>query len=285
MNITSVSDILSYLYSLSVDKASYCFRGQSNFTWSIQPTIYRYDGFERYQAVHHEKYILDLKPKSPCPPLLHTSYDIEWLMLCQHYGVPTRLLDWSNDVLVSLFFACSDQDEINADGALFICDETEYPKFSAYNAHPNGTQDLAFINTHIINPRVRMQSGSFMIWGHAPLNEKSKNSYDLYEYLVEKSNGQALMKLRIPAENKKSILKELDEVYSINNNSLYLSNGFLENKYLSEFDALKYKAKLMTLYVTQSSKLSVDEQRIARGYFKVDCRDMFSNCISQTNVR
>lgn len=284
MKITSVSEMLTYLYRLSVDKASYCFRGQSNFSWSIQPAIYRYESFERFQTVNHEKFILEMRPNTPCPPLLHTDFEIEWLMLCQHYGVPTRLLDWSHDILVSLFFACSDEVEIDSDGALFICDETEYPKFSAYNSHPNDTQELAFINTHIINPRVRMQSGVFMIWGHAPLSTENNDSYDLYKYLSQKGEGRSLLKLCIPAENKKDILSELHNIYTINNDSLYLSNGFLERKYLRKFEVVKERARLMTLYQTQSSKLSYPEQHKARHLFPFECKDMFSGCVSLTKV-
>ena len=41
---------------------------------------------------------------------------------------------------------------------------------------------LAFgLDTYIVNPRMRMQSGSFMIWGHAPLNGEDRQKVMIYE--------------------------------------------------------------------------------------------------------
>ena len=53
-----------------------------------------------------------------------TSDTWEWLFLMQHYGVPTRLLDWSESPLMALFFAAtSARHKLGARGRpVFSCD-------------------------------------------------------------------------------------------------------------------------------------------------------------------
>lgn len=45
------------------------------------------------------------------------SNDLDCLAFAQHYGLATRLLDWSNNPLVALFFAA--ESELESDGAVF----------------------------------------------------------------------------------------------------------------------------------------------------------------------
>lgn len=52
-------------------------------------------------------YIANL-PTQPLPDGIESYWS--WLFQMQHYGVPTRLLDWARDALVALFFATNPED-------------------------------------------------------------------------------------------------------------------------------------------------------------------------------
>lgn len=285
MEIKSTSEALSYLYHLSLDQVSFRFRGQSDFDWKLIPSIYRYSDFQRYQTVEFERFLLQAKPQTPQPPLTHTTFQIEWLMLCQHYGVPTRLLDWTNDILIALFFACFDKKNRTKDGALFICDQNNYPIFAVYNGNLMDTQQLAFVNTYVINPRMRSQSGSFMIWGHAPLDEIETESYDLWQYHEKHNENIFLEKILIPYHAKEKILKELEKIYNICKASVYLTSGYMGKSYKTQFERLNEDCRLMTLYTTDADVLSKTEELKARSMFSIDCRNMIRGCIRLNSIK
>lgn len=280
MEIKSTAEALTYLYGLSLNQTNLRFRGQADFSWEVQPSIYRYSNFQRYQTVQFEKFLLDARPPKPSPPLTHTEFELEWLMVSQHYSVPTRLLDWSSEILIALYFACDDENNMEKDGAVFVCKQDDYPMFNAYNERAMENQTLSFVSTNVVNPRMRLQSGSFMMWGHAPLDESTRESYDLWKYHQGEDKDFFLEKLRIRSSQKKSIRQELDKIYSINHNNIYIVNGYLEQRYLSQFKNLRDTLRLMTLYVTDADRLNKGEEIRARSNFKIECKNMFGQCVN-----
>jgi len=108
------------------------FRGQSNFDWGLQPAAYRaesrmLDGaahnVHRHEASTHLHWrLLAANQRS------HHRSDFDWLTLMRHHLRPSRVLDWSGNVLVGLYFAVggnypgkSDRNaNVKKDGALYV---------------------------------------------------------------------------------------------------------------------------------------------------------------------
>ncbi|MCU7246766.1 FRG domain-containing protein [Pseudomonas koreensis] len=66
--------------------------------------------------------------------------DFEWMFIAQHHGLPTRLLDWSTNALVALFFAVQHAKVEEGDGIeaclSFLTDESSEDGFAVFVIDP-----------------------------------------------------------------------------------------------------------------------------------------------------
>jgi len=91
----------------------YWFRGQGNASWPLEPGAFRKGPASQYLYDEYnmlgEMRLLNSEEARRC------STTMEWLVLTQQYGLPTRLLDWTESILVALYFAALDD---SVDGRL-----------------------------------------------------------------------------------------------------------------------------------------------------------------------
>ncbi len=120
--IRSVADLLEAIRK-ATGQNEWIFRGHGSAFWSLKASVHRLSSetaTNTEELIQGERWFLDeFKRRArtflPLPP----ASDWEWLVLAQHFGLPTRLLDWTENPLVALFFAVRDQNEAANDGMIF----------------------------------------------------------------------------------------------------------------------------------------------------------------------
>ena len=115
IKITSIDELIVFLNKLP---NNYIYRGHSDESWTLQSTLERILG-DTYESTSEkfEKYSLDdfknkfhLYSNSSNLP----ESKLEWLSIMQHYGVPTRMLDFTRSPYIALYFALENAAKIGS---------------------------------------------------------------------------------------------------------------------------------------------------------------------------
>lgn len=165
-----------------------CWRGQANYEWSLMSSLVRaisksvppensiIEALENKILKESVSWITEFEENS------RLQEDVSRLIYLQHHGVPTRLIDFTQDPLVALFFAAENFDAI--DGRVFAI---LYPKKGILKKAPSLEKikelkqvDLRFWQPEKLEdefPRIRAQQGLLAI-GKLPTAAFRQQIYD-----------------------------------------------------------------------------------------------------------
>lgn len=227
--VESLSDFVKQLEERIVDNYRITlFRGQPTDK-ALIPKIAR-NYFKKSRELDEIRMFLDFNIQSVQYLSFKPRNDIERLTIAQHHGLPTRLLDWTENALAALYFAVSEQIEKNDNAVVWVLSVERESSMLINNLEIEifNQSEIKLFKPSSIIPRVTSQFGWFSC--HPYLNQGQ------YERIDKKHNDNTrLSKVIIKKEKAKKILSTLESC-GINRHSI-----FRDLDSLGEFIFEKYK--------------------------------------------
>jgi hypothetical protein len=198
-NITTIGCIQDLLNRTSAkyfaeQRGRWVFRGHSKASFQLIPSVGRNPCVSESRS-RYEHGLFEIFCREARGHFNHSSIpvtDWEWLSVAQHFGLPTRLLDWTQNPLAALYFAVSKNPK--CDGQLFALRAV----LKASETTPKGSpftidKPVKFYPNHI-TPRIRAQEGVFVVCAkvEAPLDAVLPEEWRIDRCLIPAAKKEEL---------------------------------------------------------------------------------------------
>lgn len=249
--IQSLAQYISTIKRYSAHSAYKVFRGHSDKTWSLHSSGDRSD----LEATQYHEIWLDCYKNKYHKEITEKSY-LKSVVTMQHYGIPTKFLDWTYNPLIALYFAVEQYNNIDGRVIIALPDKIYEPdtellkKLETYlgNLYSGSESDkekrelleqLNFRNRMYFcvsksNDRIKAQSGLFSIDFYTDIEDCiTKEINILIDTIEGKERKKNIFPSIIELKNRRcSILPFIKEKeYAFDHHGLY-NQG--ENYYLKK---------------------------------------------------
>jgi hypothetical protein len=201
VEVKDFAEFVNQIEILGLISSPILFRGQPE-RGNLLPAIAR--GDPRKNTAKIEKTVL--KQLSLMGAALFSTpnmSELDLLVLAQHFGLKTRLLDWTSNPLAALWFACADP---NAGGDVYVyaLDAHDLQHHDLYAQDPFSQKKTGVFQPRLNNPRIIAQHGWFTLHRYS---EKSG------KFVALESNSDVkgrLDEFKVAEKNRASMLDSLD---------------------------------------------------------------------------
>lgn len=215
--VESLADFMGVISNAIRTRDPFWFRGHADASYSLVPSALRFgQRSEREKALGlMADFRRIAESKLPRPP--DGDEELKWAQIGQHFGLPTRLLDWTESATTALYFACSRE---KTDGLVFILNPVDLNRLS-YPKKPrvlDPQQDGDVIRRYLRMGPDRSASARYPVAVNPIWNSErlimQKGVFTLHGGRFDLSGGgiPSLVAIPILRENKDRLHSELERV-------------------------------------------------------------------------